>query len=225
MQPHRRRHPDGLRRRDGARLHDRPGNNGAFDAGGRVVSGVLFDRRGLPCRLEVPDMAGGTRRLGQRGQSKKRFRIMIIFELGVRARASFRGLVRLGGGFRAPVGSADGPLPGLRRRERRARSVGEGACGRSVDRRGPRRIRPPRPRRRRRSLPASRPSSSRSCARSCATPRTSGRGFPRKRARSITTKRPRARSAARRRSEESEALADEGIDVATLPDFLLRDTH
>ena len=97
--------------------------------------------------------------------------------------------------------------------------------GRSVDRRRPRRIRPPRAAPAQEAiagLPAELVSKLREIVRNT---ENVGARFPEE-ARKIHYDEAPARAIRGHASrEEAEALADEGIDVASLPDFLLRDTH
>ena len=140
----------------------------------------------------------------------------------LRARPPVRGLVRLGARFRAAGESGAGALPGLRRRERGARAVGQGARRSGDGRRAARRARTPEARGRRR---ACRTSSSRKLREIVRNTENVGRRFPEEARKIHYEEVPPRPIRGQASKDDADALREEGIEFASLPPFLTRDTH
>ena len=102
-QPRRRRHPDGLRRRDRARLHDRPGAVRHVDAGASARSSRSA-RSSPAASRRFATRCGGSSAIGDPSRvnapPRWTFRTDDRLRPHLRARPSLRGLVRLGRGVR-----------------------------------------------------------------------------------------------------------------------------
>ncbi len=167
------------------------------------------DHRGMRGGGALPDVAAGEDGVvAATGIGVNR--IMIVFDLRLRARPCLRGLVRLGRGIRrasrtriscAAPSATTRASSGSRRRAC--------ACARAARRSMRRRPTAAAGE----QSPASRPSSSPSCARSCATPKTSANASPRRRARSTTRKSQKRSIRGKASREDAEALTRGGHRV------------
>ena len=130
-QPHRRRHPDGLRRRHRARLHDRAGAVRHLDARGRLVPRACARSSPAASRRCATRYGGWSGRLTSRPQGQRparpRYRPMIVFDLACAHGHRFEGWFASGEEFERQQGAGLVRCPVCDDARRRARAVGAGA--------------------------------------------------------------------------------------------------